>query len=128
MWVNKCIWEHGFLFFGKEYPKEKNAKFTKQLGAFVINIFCCQSTECIFVYQQGITNSISHRHLKDFQIPFAIILKKSEALRAPLRNVNFRIKKHKSHWSIAGAYPGICLVKQVGVVLPLQAPFPELTC
>ncbi|XP_067032873.1 uncharacterized protein [Acropora muricata] len=32
MWVNKCIWEHGFLFFGKEYPKEKNAKFTKQLG------------------------------------------------------------------------------------------------
>ncbi|XP_068747094.1 uncharacterized protein [Montipora capricornis] len=32
MWVNKCIWDHGFLFFGDEYPKEKNATFTEQLG------------------------------------------------------------------------------------------------
>ena len=36
MWVNKCIWDHGFLFFGDEYPKEKNATFTEQLGAFII--------------------------------------------------------------------------------------------
>jgi len=47
MWVNKCIWQHGFLFFGKEYPKEKNAKFTKQLGAFVINIFARVMHICV---------------------------------------------------------------------------------
>ena len=36
MWANKCIWEHGFVEFGDQYPYP--VSFKGQIGIYIFRI------------------------------------------------------------------------------------------